>query len=96
MVIELAETKEWLRVDGNDEDATIAMLIGAAEAYLSNATGITFDSTNQLAKLYCLVLVADWYENREMVGRTSEKIRSTVESITAQLSLCYPPPEPSA
>lgn len=89
MIITLDETKQWLRVDHNEEDILIQTLINAAENYLKNATGNTFDSTNELAKLFCLVLVADWYENREMIGRPSEKVRFTVDSILSQLSYCY-------
>ncbi|QSB48769.1 head-tail connector protein [Parageobacillus toebii] len=93
MIISLDEAKEWLRVDHNDEDNMIQMLIKAAEKYLKNATGNTFDSSNELAQLFCLVLVADWYENREMIGKVSDKIRHTVDSILAQLSYCYEPQE---
>jgi uncharacterized phage protein (predicted DNA packaging) len=89
LIISIDEAKEWLRIDHNDEDSTIDMLIHAAEVYLKNATGHTFDSTNHLAKIFCLVLVTDWYENREMVGKASEKVRQTVESMVAQLSHCY-------
>ncbi|MCL9970354.1 head-tail connector protein [Anoxybacillus kestanbolensis] len=89
MIVTLEETKQWLRVEHNDEDSLISMLINAAEKYLFNATGNTFDNTNELAKLLCHVLVTDWYENREMIGKTSEKIRPAVESILAQLSHCY-------
>lgn len=93
MILDLQETKEWLRIEHNDEDNTILMLINAAEIYLQNATGNTFDNTNNLAKLFCLVLITDWYENREMVGKVSEKVRQTVESMVAQLSHCYAPQE---
>jgi uncharacterized phage protein (predicted DNA packaging) len=93
LIISLDEAKEWLRIEHNDEDNTILMLINAAETYLQNATGNTFDNTNNLAKLFCLVLVTDWYENREMVGKASEKVRQTVESMVAQLSHCYAPQE---
>jgi len=89
LIITLDEAKQWLRVDHNDEDSLINTLISAAEKYLVNATGNTFDSTNELAKLLCYVLVADWYENRDMIGKTSEKVRHTVESIVAQLTHCY-------
>ncbi|MEW5321333.1 head-tail connector protein [Geobacillus thermoleovorans] len=89
MIITLDEAKQWLRIDHNDEDSLISTLISAAEKYLVNATGNTFDNTNELAKLFCFVLVADWYENREMIGKTSEKVRHTVESIVAQLAHCY-------
>ncbi|MGG3843259.1 head-tail connector protein [Anoxybacillus thermarum] len=89
MIISIFEAKQWLKIDHDEEDAVIDMLIHAAEAYIKNATGNVFDDTNHLAKLLCLVFVTDWYENREMIGKTSEKIRPTVESIIAQLSHCY-------
>jgi len=94
MIITLEETKGFLRVDSTEDDALITSLIEAAEAYLYNATGNTFDSTNSLAKLFCWVLVTDWYENREHVGRASDKVRLIVESMLAQLSHCYVPPDP--
>lgn len=95
MIITLEETKQYLRVDGTEDDALITSLIDAAETYLSNATGNTFDATNSLAKLFCWVLVTDWYENRELaIGKIGEKIRPIVDSMLAQLSHCYqPPPE---
>ncbi|WP_054948974.1 head-tail connector protein [Numidum massiliense] len=86
MILELEEAKQWLRVDGDEEDGTIQMLIKAAESYLYNATGIEYDAESDLARLLCLVLVSDWYENRELgTGKVSEKVRFTVSSITAQL-----------
>jgi uncharacterized phage protein (predicted DNA packaging) len=90
MIITLEETKQWIRVDGVDEDAVISILIIAAEKYLTNASGNVFTSSNELAKLLCFVLVADWYENREMIGQASGKVRLTVESILAQLSYAIP------
>lgn len=94
MIITLEETKGYLRVDAADDDALITSLMEAAETYLSNATGNTFDATNSLAKLFCWVLVTDWYENREHVGRASDKVRPIVESMLAQLKHCYHPPDP--
>lgn len=90
----LDQAKKWLRLEPDfaEEDELIQDLIDAAETYLANATGNQFDGTNPLAKLFCRVLVADWYENREMVGRVGDKIRLTVDSTLAQLSHCYEPP----
>lgn len=89
MIVTLEETKDYLRVDGDGEDALITLLIVAAEEYLTNATGNEFDATNNLAKLFCWVLVTDWYENRELIGKTSEKTRPIIESMLAQLKHCY-------
>ena len=91
MLITLKETKEYLRVDGDEDDSLIESLINASEEYLKNATGKTFDNTNHLARLFCLVLVVDWYENRGLtVGKVGEKIRPVIDSMLAQLNYCYP------
>lgn len=91
-ILTLEETKTWLRVDGDDENSLIETLIGAAETYLHNATEVEFDETNQLAKLFCLVLCADWYENRDLIGQQpSDKVRFTIQSILAQLQHAYAP-----
>lgn len=89
MIVSLDEVKTWLRVDFTDDDALLTTLISAAEQYLKNATGNTFDSSNELAQLFCLVLVADWYENRELVGRVSDQVRPIIQSILTQLSYAY-------
>lgn len=94
MIVTLEETKAWVRVDGTEDDVLIISLISAAETYLHNATGNQFDSTNDLARLFCLVLITDWYENREAVGSATEKTRPIVESILAQLKHCYQPLDP--
>lgn len=88
-ILNLGETKKWLRVD-DDEDDIVQILIGASETYLNNAVEVDFDETNQLAKLYCLVLCADWYENRDLIGQQpSDKVRFTVQSIMTQLQNAY-------
>lgn len=94
MIVTLEETKQYLRVDGAEDDVVITSLIDAAETYLENATGNKFDETNHLAKLFCWVLVTDWYENREHTGKASEKTRPIVESMLAQLKHCYQSSEP--
>jgi uncharacterized phage protein (predicted DNA packaging) len=90
LLITLEETKQYLRVDTDVDDALIISLINAAESYLINATGKTFDTTNPLARLFCLVLVVDWYENRGLtVGKVGGGVRSVISSILAQLNHCY-------
>jgi uncharacterized phage protein (predicted DNA packaging) len=91
VIIDTDEAKTWLRIDGNEEDALIGMLIGAAMEYLENATGRSVDTppiSNQ-ARLFCLVLITDWYENRELIGtKPSEKVRYSLQSLLAQLTYC--------
>ncbi len=91
MIVTLEETRQYLRIDDSESDMLLISLIAAAEEYLKNATGNQFDSTNPLAKLFCWVLITDWYENREHTGKASEKTRPIVESMLAQLRHCYQP-----
>jgi uncharacterized phage protein (predicted DNA packaging) len=102
MIITFNEAKSFLRIDDTNEDILINSLILMSEEYLKNATGQSFNSTDQLAKLFCLVLVSDWFENRTMTSTSqsrnttsqpSEKIRHTIQSILLQLQYCYLPDE---
>lgn len=90
-IVTLEETKKYLRIDDNESDILITSLMNAAEEYLKNATGNQFDNTNSLAKLFCLVLITDWFENREYsyTGKVSEKVRPIIESMLTQLKYCY-------
>jgi uncharacterized phage protein (predicted DNA packaging) len=89
MIVSLDEVKTWLRVDFTDDDALLTTLINAAEQYLKNATGITYDSTNHLAKLFCMTLISDWYENRELIGKATDQTRPIIQSILTQLTYSY-------
>jgi uncharacterized phage protein (predicted DNA packaging) len=89
MIVSLDEVKNWLRIDFSEDDALLTTLISAAEKYLKNAAGNTFDSSNELAQLFCLVLIADWYENREMIGKATDQTRPIIQSILTQLTYSY-------
>ncbi|AJA42862.1 phage gp6-like head-tail connector protein [Clostridium tetani] len=90
MILTLEETKEFLKVDYSDEDNYIQDLINASELYLKNSTGKSYDNTNPLAKLFCKVLVSDWYDNRGFMeeNKVTTKVRYTIQSIIVQLSYC--------
>ncbi|GIW49201.1 MAG: hypothetical protein KatS3mg079_677 [Caloramator sp.] len=88
MIVTLEEAKHHLRIDTEDDDAYIQILINAAEQFIYNITGKTFDENNSLAKTVCLLLIADLYEKRELTtDKTSEKVRDIVTMILTQLAL---------
>jgi uncharacterized phage protein (predicted DNA packaging) len=89
MIVSLDEAKNWLRDIPEEDEETLALIVEAAELYLKNATGKTFEDTNAQAKLFCLVLTTDWYENRELISaKPSEKRRLSIESMLTQLTYC--------
>lgn len=95
MIITVDEAKRYARIDGTEDDVEVADLIEAAEEYIEAATGKRVDNTSARAKLLCKVLVADWYENRELLVRRehSDKYRPTIASLLAQLKYAPDPEE---
>lgn len=96
MLLTLDELKPYLRLelDYTEEDAYLELLIKNAEIYISDAArSIETMGENSLkkAKLLALVLISDWYENREytktMGEKTSDKVRHTIKSLLMQLRL---------
>lgn len=87
MILTLEEAKQFLKIDYEDEDSDIKILIKASELYLKNATGKVFNNTNPLAVLYCEVLVNEWHGDRSLMAKkeVSEKVRFTLQSILLQL-----------
>ncbi len=88
-MLTLEEVKNYLKIDFDEDDVLLEGLIRASEQYLKNATGKTFEETNELAKLYRLVLINEWYSRREFIEAekkgVSEKVRFTLQSIMSQL-----------
>lgn len=86
-MLSLQEAKEFLRVDHDEEDASINGLLQASEGYIINAIGvkeITDDRQKELFKLAQKLLIAHWYENREVIGKT-DKAAFSLSSILVQL-----------
>lgn len=91
MILTLEEVKEYIKVNHDEEDDLINELIEVAEDYLYGATGKHFSNTNKKAKLYCKVLVNEWYKDRSLTEASTknlnvtQKIRYTLQSILLQL-----------
>jgi len=82
----LDELKLYLRIDGSDEDALIQGLQAAAEQFLKNG-GASSTNNVDLYNLCAKLLIAHWYENREVVGK-SEELPFGLRSMITQLKYC--------
>lgn len=97
MILELEETKNYLRIDDDytNDDMQIRLLIDVAETYCRDSIDnfdikLTDKGFESKAKLVMLVLVTNWYENRDFVElKTSTKTRYTVESLVRQMQYGY-------
>jgi len=91
MIIDVAAAKNYIRVDGNDDNDLIELQIGAAEEFIKNGTGKSLDwlSTNKIAKLFCLMLVQNMYDKRTYTVSINENISKAAAGFILQLKYCY-------
>lgn len=80
----LKMSKEYLRIDGDHDDEMLGLLIKSAKEYMKNA-GVKGQET-ELYNLAIMMLVTNWYENREQVTSSIPKTISLgLQSIILQL-----------
>lgn len=104
-VISLDEVKIYLHVDSDAENALIESQMSAADRYISgkiSKTQVYLSTGEDGIKIYgpiaddplyqqCIkLMVAHWYENREIVavGSNVVKVDHTVDSIIAHIQGC--------
>ena len=97
----LEEFKEYLRVDGNDEDLTLNTFLATSKSALEHSgvvmpidiMELNADGTKKypLHFLAIMVLAAHYYENRIAVGSTAQNIVPfSVQHMILQLKLVNP------
>lgn len=86
----LVEVKQYLRIDGDEEDNLIYLMMEAAEEYIKSAVG-TLDETKSRVKMLYLACVQDMYDNRQLVAvsstgySASQYFRHMIDSLVMQL-----------
>ena len=84
----LQEVKAFLKVDFNDDDDFITLLIDVAREYIIDAVGKCDESVARV-KLLMRIIVGELYEKRSMtfdIDHTNQKVQYTIRSIINQLS----------
>ena len=68
MIITLEQAKGYLRVDGNEEDTLIELLLNSAQNLCQDVTRLNeseFESAGEVAKIAVLFALGYFYEHRE-------------------------------
>lgn len=92
MILTLNETKNYLRIDYDDEDIILQLCIDNAEEYIRDAID-DFDNKIQIerfhrkAKLLAMMLIQDMFDNRELMTKDSEKYKYIAKSLIMQMNL---------
>lgn len=83
----LSEMKSYLKVDFDDDNDFITLLMDVAREYIIDAVG-KCDETIARVKLLMRVIVAELYEKRSLtfnMDSTNEKVQYVIRSIINQL-----------
>ena len=90
MIISLEKAKQYCRIDGNDEDELLKILIENAKYYIEDAVdelNLENNKVKSKAELLAAILVSDWYDNRSYMYSKSESPnrRHGVQSLILQI-----------
>ena len=78
--------REWLRIDGNDNDQIIEGLLLAASSYIEVATGMKTEEQRQepLADTVTKFLLTLWYNAEQS---ESDRLQRTIDNLLKALTL---------
>lgn len=81
--------KDYLRVDDDDDDGLISLMMETAKEYIVSAVG-EYDEEDKTANLLFCAIVQNLYDNRELMQSDIQQrkaIEYTFKSIILQLQL---------
>ena len=81
--------KDYLRVDGDDDDGLISLMMETAKEYIVSAVG-EYDEEDKTANLLLCAIVQNLYDNRELMQSDIQQrkaIEYTFKSIILQLQM---------
>ena len=85
-MVSLATAREWLRIDGDDNDTVISGLLDAVPDYIEIATGLTptAQAGEPLADTVTKFLLTLWY-NAEQAE--AERLQRTIDGLLKALTV---------
>lgn len=88
-VVQAQDVLNYLGIDYADEmvNANVNLAISTADAYLKGAVGADYPVEDPRAKELALIFIADLYDNRGMLEKTSTNVRRLVDDFLLQLRL---------
>lgn len=88
----IEELKLYLRIDDDVENILIEAQLKAAIQYIEGMTGKTYKADNEVWNICIKLMVAHWYENREIQASSNRgsiiKIEHTVDALVNHIALC--------
>lgn len=88
-MVTLEQVKSWLRIDYDEDDIDVQMLIDTAKDYIINATNELVNIESNLFNLAMRMLIQHWYDNRCQFADKEKPIPQGFQYILQQLQYCY-------
>ena len=89
--MELEDIKNYLRIDGDEEDGLLRLMIDAGKEFIRSAVG-KYDDTDSTAQVLLAAVVQNMYDNRELMQseqQVKKRIEYTFQSMILQLRMKY-------
>ena len=88
-VVQTQDVLNYLGIDYTDDmvTANVNRAISTADAYLKGAVGNDYPIEDSRAKELALIFIADLYDNRGMLEKSSVNVRRLVDDFLLQLRL---------
>ena len=89
--MELEDIKSYLRIDGDEEDGLLRIMIDAGTEFIRSAGG-EYDDTDSTAQVLLASVVQNMYDNRELMQseqQVKKRIEYTFQSMILQLRMKY-------
>lgn len=86
MILTVQEAKDFLRIDGNDNDEIIIDLIKAIPEYLKKTVGKSFEEEtiiNPLVKTVAKFILQLWYNPQD---KDTERLKGTIDGLLIAIS----------
>lgn len=85
-MLSIDKAREWLRIDGTDNDAVISGLLEAVPGYIEVATGMNAAQQDMepLAEAASKFIVQLWYNAEQS---DSEKLQRTIDGLLKALTI---------
>ena len=89
--MELEDIKNYLRIDGDEEDGLLRTMIDAGKEFIRSSVG-EYDDTDSTAWVLLAAVVQNMYDNRELMQseqQVKKRIEYTFQSMILQLQMKY-------
>lgn len=80
------DIKEYLRIDFDDDDNIIDLLIITAKQYIKDTTEKEYNDNDKIYELCLKMLVSHWYENRNAIGNNVNEVPYSITNLLTILS----------